>query len=102
MRELALIDADEGVSATFDDIEALIADCRFSNCSHQSEPGCAVRAALDSGELDPGRWHGFQKLTRELEHLARREDPLLREQSRKRWIQIHKDNRARYKFRERE
>jgi ribosome biogenesis GTPase len=102
MRELALHDADEGVAATFEDVEALAAACRFSDCSHGSEPGCAVRAALESGQLDEGHWRGFQKLRRETAHQARQENPLLREQNRKRWIQIHKANRARYKFRERE
>jgi ribosome biogenesis GTPase len=102
MRELALIDAEEGVAATFDDIEVLAAACRFSDCGHGGEPGCAVRAALEAGDLDEGRWRSFQKLNRELDHLARREDPVLREQNRKHWIQIHKANRARYKFRERE
>ena len=46
MRELALWDADEGVSATFEDVEALESACRFSDCKHTSEPGCAVRAAI--------------------------------------------------------
>jgi ribosome biogenesis GTPase len=102
MRELALADAAEGVTATFEDIETLAAACRFSDCSHSSEPGCAVQAALERGDLDGGRWRGYQKLTREIAHQARQEDPLLREQNRKRWIQIHKASRARYKFRERE
>jgi ribosome biogenesis GTPase len=61
-----------------------------------------VRAALQAGELDEGRWRSYLKLGRELEHLARQEDPLLREQNRRRWMQIHKANRARYKARERE
>ncbi|HEY2179026.1 MAG TPA: ribosome small subunit-dependent GTPase A [Caulobacteraceae bacterium] len=102
MRELALFEAEEGVAATFEDIEALAASCRFSNCAHEREPGCAVRAALQAGELDEGRWRSYRKLGRELEHLARQEDPLLREQNRRRWMQIHKANRARYKARERE
>ena len=102
MRELALFEAEEGVSATFEDIEAIVAACKFNNCSHGSEPGCAVRAALEAGDLDDGRWRSFQKLGRELDHLARREDPVLREANRKHWIQIHKANRARYKARERE
>ena len=102
MRELALYEAEEGVSATFEDIEAIVAACKFNNCSHGSEPGCAVRAALEAGELDDGRWRSFQKLGRELNHLARREDPVLREANRKHWISIHKANRARYKARERE
>jgi ribosome biogenesis GTPase len=102
MRELGLHDAEAGVSSTFDDVESLAAACRFSDCSHTNEPGCAVRAALASGELDDGRWRGFQKLRRELAHQARQEDPLLREQNRRQWIQINKANRARYKSRDRD
>jgi ribosome biogenesis GTPase len=66
IREVGLIDADEGVSAVFDDIEALAQDCRFNDCSHAHEPGCAIRAALESGALDPDRWAHFQKLGAEL------------------------------------
>lgn len=66
IREVGLIDAEEGVGAVFDDIERLIQDCRFTNCSHQSEPGCAVRAAMESSALDPSRWAHFQKLKLEL------------------------------------
>ena len=102
MRELALDDAAEGLSQAFDDVEALAASCRFSDCSHGNEPGCAVRAAIEAGDLDEARWRSFQKLGRELDHLARREDPVLREKNRKHWITIHKANRARYKFRDKE
>ena len=101
MRELGLLDADEGLDATFEDIEALARRCRFSDCGHASEPGCAVRAALESGELDPGRWRSFQKLERELAMLERREDPIAREAHRRRWVAVNKANRARAKQRER-
>jgi ribosome biogenesis GTPase len=100
MRELALDGAGEGVTATFDDIEALARACRFRDCTHQGESGCAVRAALDAGELDAGRWKSFRKLAREAAHQAAQEDPLLREHNRRRWVAIHKANRARYKARE--
>jgi ribosome biogenesis GTPase len=65
-REVGLIDAEEGVSAVFDDVEALVAACRFNDCGHGAEPGCAVQAALQSGALDPARWASFQKLGLEL------------------------------------
>ena len=102
MRELALDAAGEGVGAAFDDIEALARDCRFKDCRHDGEPGCAVQAALESGELVAGRWKSFQKLAREAAHQAALEDPLLREQNRRRWIAIHKANRARYNARDAE
>ena len=66
MRELALWDGGEGISAAFDDIKALTGECRFSNCQHEKEPGCAIKAALQSGELEEARWLSFLKLRREL------------------------------------
>ena len=51
-------------------IEALAARCRFRNCAHTGEPGCAVRAALKSGELDAGRWQSYQKLKKESSYAA--------------------------------
>ena len=50
---------------TFDDVEAVIGSCRFSDCTHRGEPGCAVRAALESGELDGERWESYLKLKAE-------------------------------------
>jgi len=61
MRELGLFDVDDSISAGFADIEALFANCRFSDCRHQTEPGCAVQAALESGELPSSRWEQYQK-----------------------------------------
>ncbi len=94
MRELGLWDSDAGLAATFADIEALGQECRFHDCAHQTEPGCAIHAALDQGELDPERWRSFQKLQRELAHLDRREDPLARIEARRVWIQRTKTYRA--------
>jgi ribosome biogenesis GTPase len=94
MRELGLLDADEGVGATFEDIEALAANCRFSDCGHTNEPGCAVREARDSGVLDEARWNSFRKLIRELSFAERKEDRAAREAERKRWIAIAKAQRA--------
>lgn len=65
MRELGMWDTASGVEQTFADIEALAARCRFRNCAHTGEPGCAVRAALESGELDADRWQSYQKLRAE-------------------------------------
>ncbi len=59
--------------AAFADVEALAADCRFRDCAHDTEPGCAVRAALDAGDLDAGRFHSYLKLRKELASLARRQ-----------------------------
>lgn len=65
MRELGLWDAEEGVNAAFSDIEALAASCRFRDCTHTGEPGCAVRAALARGELDEARLQSFLRLRTE-------------------------------------
>jgi len=102
MRELGLWDSEEGLAATFEDIEALAGACKFGDCSHSNEPGCAVRAALEAGELDEARWRSYQKLRRELAHLESREDPALRAAKRRQWVQVTKANRARGKARGRE
>lgn len=65
MRELQLSDCEKGVSETFSEISELTELCRFSNCSHESEPGCAVIAALDKGDISSRRWRSYQKLLRE-------------------------------------
>jgi len=66
MRELHLWVAAEGLEETFDDIAAFEAGCRFSDCRHESEPGCAVQAALADGRLDSARWESYRALQREL------------------------------------
>jgi ribosome biogenesis GTPase len=66
MRELKLTGDEELAEAGFDDIEALAAGCRFRDCRHTQEPGCAVRAALEAGALDPARWAQYNKLQGEL------------------------------------
>ena len=75
LRELQLWDADEGISQTFADIESLAARCHFGNCRHHGEPGCAVQAAIDSGELEAGRLENWRKLQREQAFLKRKVDP---------------------------
>ena len=65
LRELGMIDAEEGISETFSDIAELAARCAFSDCTHVSEPGCAVRSALEDGSLEPQRWEMYRKLERE-------------------------------------
>lgn len=97
IRELGLWDAEAGVSATFEDVEALAARCRFGDCSHGTEPGCAVRAAIEAGELPAERLRAYDKLQAELAHERRREDPIARQTEKKRWIAIHKSARARTK-----
>ena len=94
MRELQLWESSDGLSETFGDIEELAARCRFSDCSHRTEPGCAVQAALEDGTLDFGRWTSYKKLQRELAHLERRLDKRLQSEERKRWARIGAEGRA--------
>ena len=83
MRELQLWDADSGMEAAFQDLDSLAAECRFADCSHGREPGCAVRTALAEGTLDVERFESWRKLQRELERLARKQDGRARSEARK-------------------
>ena len=100
MREFGLMDADEGLGAVFEDIEALALNCRFRDCGHANEPGCAVREALETGVLDADRWKSFQKLQRELTFLENKDDRVARQAHRRQWINISKAQRAGRKIRE--
>ena len=101
MRELALWDAEAGIAAAFvettAEVELLAQGCRFRDCAHDREPGCAVQAAVAAGTLDPERWRSFQKLQREVAHTVRKEDPIAATAERKRWAALNKAGRARTK-----
>jgi ribosome biogenesis GTPase len=84
MRELQLWDAEEGVEATFADVEALAEDCRFRDCRHQGEPGCAVEEAAADGTLSPARLDSYRKLQREVHQLRLRTDVQAREREKQR------------------
>jgi ribosome biogenesis GTPase len=74
MRELQVLVSDRGLRETFEDIEAIARQCRFSDCAHQSEPGCAIREALQSGTLDPARFQNYKKLQAEMRQTEIRQD----------------------------
>ena len=93
MRELQLWVADEGLEETFEDVTSLFDLCRFSDCSHDSEPGCAVKAALEDGTLTPERWESYLKLQAELAHLERRLDKRAASEERKRWKALSRFSR---------
>jgi ribosome biogenesis GTPase len=78
MRELALYGAEDGISAAFAELEELIAQCRFSNCTHSGEPGCAVQAALEAGTLSPEQWKNYRVQRREAEYVEHRSAYLTR------------------------
>ena len=65
MRELGMWDISEGLGDAFADVEQFIGKCRFSDCRHESEPGCAIKAAIATGELDAERWESYRKLSEE-------------------------------------
>jgi ribosome biogenesis GTPase len=74
MRELGLMENEEGLRTAFVDIEELGARCRFSDCRHEKEPGCAVREAVQSGQLAPERLENYHKLVQETGRLERQRD----------------------------
>ncbi len=94
MRELALWADEDALDATFVDVDDLAATCRFNDCLHGSEPGCAVRAAVEAGELDPDRLASWRKLQRELAFLARKQDVRLAAEERRRWARLSREMRG--------
>lgn len=90
LRSLGIAGAPD-LGSAFSDIEALARDCRFRDCGHESEPGCAVRTAITGGALDAGRLLSFKKLGRELEAERRRADPVAAREARRVWTRRSKD-----------
>jgi ribosome biogenesis GTPase len=99
LRELQLWAGEEGIDRTFAEIAALAAECRFRDCRHEGEPGCAVADALAQDNLDPSRFRNFTKMRREVEHLEREQNTLARLEQKRRWKNIHKEMRKIYKQR---
>jgi ribosome biogenesis GTPase len=95
IRRVGLYEMSEGVDLVFSDIEELAALCRFSDCVHEGEPGCAVLEAVESGELPERRLESWRKLRREAAWMARRNDARLRSEEVRRWKIIQKSNRGR-------
>ncbi len=93
LRGLGMWEGAAGLSHTFADIDALAATCRFNDCAHAGEPGCAVAAAIEDGELSQRRVDSRRKLTRESEWIAARSDARLQAERRKRWKAIHLEQR---------
>ena len=97
MRELGLFEAGEGMSVAFEEVEALIGACRFRDCGHGEEPGCAVRAALEAGDLEPARYAAYCKLQRELAFVASKQDQKLAVERRRENRRFSKAIRSRMK-----
>jgi ribosome biogenesis GTPase / thiamine phosphate phosphatase len=92
MRELQLLD-EEGIGTVFADIEELAEQCRFRDCAHQSEPGCAVKAAVESGELPADRLEHYQQLEKEAQAYRLRHNEHERRKSEKVWGQLYDEGR---------
>ena len=99
LREMQLWDAEHGVVQAFADIDSLAAQCRFGDCRHEAEPGCAV---LSAGTLDPARVENWRKLLREQEFFRRKIDPEARQEQKELWKQIHRAARQKYQQRQRD
>jgi ribosome biogenesis GTPase / thiamine phosphate phosphatase len=97
LRELGLWDDGTGLDLAFADVAAVAESCRFTDCRHEREPGCAVRAAVDDGTLGAERFAGWRKLEREERHRALEMDAVARRAERKRWAVIGKEGAARSK-----
>jgi len=98
MRELQLAPGTTGIQAVYGDIEERIQRCRFKDCSHSNEPGCAIQEALENGELDMKRWAGYQKMRREDAHLERQQNIKLKQQENQKWKSITRSFRDRKKI----
>jgi ribosome biogenesis GTPase len=90
MREIQMWGNETDLQDSFEGIESLALQCRFSNCLHDTEPGCAVREALENGELNSSRYRSYLKLRKELRYVALREDGTLRQQEQLKWKKISK------------
>jgi ribosome biogenesis GTPase / thiamine phosphate phosphatase len=98
MRELQLWESSEGLSETFSDIDELAEECRFRDCQHNDEPGCAVVGAIVEGALAPERLTSYNKLQKELSYIERKADKRAQTEVKNKWKNITKQMRQKKKF----
>jgi len=101
MRELQLWAGQDSVDVVFDEISAIAAQCRFRDCSHSGEPGCAVEAAVDDGAIAADRWQSYRKLTAEAQRHERLADPLAAQESKKKLKAMMRNVKEMYKHKRR-
>jgi len=101
MRELQPWAAEDAVDAAFQEVAALAEACRFADCAHDGEPGCAVAAAVDGGRLDPDRLENYRRLQREAAYEERRHDKAAAAEHKRKWKRIHQANKVMYRERDR-
>lgn len=90
LRAIGLTGSEEGIASAFPDLDAAAASCRFRDCTHRDEPGCAVAAAVAAGNLPPERLASYHKLVREAQVAAMKTDVRLRSEEERKWKIIHK------------
>jgi ribosome biogenesis GTPase len=95
MRTVIMWEGEEGLATTFQDIEEIATRCKFRDCGHGEEPGCAVQEAIETGELDAGRFRNYRKVGREILHEAKKTDVRLRIEENRKWRRIHLEARRR-------
>jgi ribosome biogenesis GTPase len=95
LREAQLWEGEEALGDVFEDIEQLALQCRFADCAHATEPGCAVKAALADRSLEPARFQSYRKLQRELRAVAAKTDARVRAEERRKWKQISLEAKVR-------
>jgi ribosome biogenesis GTPase len=88
MRQIQVWGDENNLNDTFEDISEIAADCRFNDCRHNTEPGCAVQSAITRGEIDEGRLKNYRKLQREMSHLTMRQKGLAALEEKKKWKRI--------------
>ena len=100
IREIQMWAGEDDLGETFEDIAEIASRCRFKDCRHEAEPGCAVKAALNRGDLDPNRFENFRKLQGEIRYHEARETGSVRLQEKLRWRKISKVQKAMRKDRD--
>ncbi len=88
MREIQLWEGGEGLAETFEDIEKLVLECKFTDCKHESEPGCAVRAAMKTGEIDEARFKSYKKLLNEIKYFEGKQNKRAQITEKKKWKKL--------------
>ncbi len=88
MREIQMWEGSEGVSETFQDVEKYLGQCWFTDCKHETEPGCAVKKAIDDGEINEDRFRNYLKLQREITHFENRNNNKAKLAEKKKWKKI--------------
>jgi len=99
IRQLKLWTEGDSLEGSFEDIEQLSRECRFGDCTHVTEPGCAILEAIENGTLDPGRYRNYLKMRKELEYLDQRRDGVARMNKEAKWKAIHQRMRKFMEYR---